>query len=811
MRQHVLLTLLVSVFTCLAFIHKTAFADPSCDAVYFDETGKVPDTDGSILKSTNLLIQQGETDVRVRTVNAVDTKAYKDQKVVACRSWQASNGDIKRNLVVIVLSMSRKVGFYYGHGLDNVFQGHDMTKEYMVPVLKRNDFSGGLVAGLDGARQMIVNARAPVRTVQPQPAPIAPAPPPAAPVIVKEQPTDFTGLWIVFGLLALAGVGYGIYRVISQRRQEQDSREAAQQAAIAEQNACNTAIVNFPQTYTVVRAIIGGTKSRLHPSESERLTKRLEALQSVYDRLSQHSGNLNESYDPSKDGCSEIQYQQAERVFGKLNAELHALEQDLQSLQSDAESVESRIRQSEDAASNLGDQIEAAEQSINDMKSKGFKTESYALSLDEAKRVLETVTIALAEKRYSDANDTCKKADTPLKNAASVTSIEQRIKNINDSIVAYEERIRTMKRAGSDAWEKLFELQQSFATSCVESVAGHEKRIAEHISGAEQLKTEIVSAGSMMQQEWDKAEKLLFAGGRLLDQAESFIQSIIQLDVNLRKAKTEINAWVAEAQCSIQDADAYNRKHDADIDDKVWNDLKKANEILSQAKQELSGTKPDYFKAVELAKWADSVADKALELCKKDHEAADKLRAKTERSMNDAKRRISEAKEYLQDHRYDLQSEKAKDLLRDAEESLNQAERTEDIRTKFQFAESAATTAKKSLDRAKEDYRSSRSNYSTSSRSVHHHHYDTDRSSNDLTSMALGYAIGSSIHSHQSGYGSGSSSSFGSDNSPRDTGFGTSSIFDSDPTPSFGGGSESSFSFDTSPSIDTGSGTSGDF
>lgn len=223
------------------------FASDWCDALVIDQTGKISSTEKTVASAANQLVSRG-ADVRVRIVSDIGQEPtldkFIDQIRKNCPSWQALDGGMKNNLIVLAVSLgNRKTGLYYGSQWSSVLGGQwtSIQADEMNPRFRDGDFSGGVVAGL---KRISVALSAPVGTAS------------RNSTTHVYAATDLSGLWTVFGwlvaLVFLGVVGYYGYSFYNERyRMKQHVRDARQRAKAAKAK-CSSAILSMGEAQFAV-------------------------------------------------------------------------------------------------------------------------------------------------------------------------------------------------------------------------------------------------------------------------------------------------------------------------------------------------------------------------------------------------------------------------------------------------------------------------------------------------------------------------------------------------------------------------------
>lgn len=216
--------------TVLFFSAYAASQNAQCDSIVYDETNLLNGSQiEQIKQAAQQLIDQG-ADVRVRIVNAStgNLDVNENKYVQNCTSWQAVNVKGRKSTMVeyFLSTNPKKLGMYYGAAWHHALDDHwnRIKQDYMVPRFRAADWTGGFVA----AEQQTAARLAASKDESVRPTTTTVVTPPA-------QPTDFSGLWTVFGWALGIGTGvallFFIFKLLSKRKEDEDELKEAQATA----------------------------------------------------------------------------------------------------------------------------------------------------------------------------------------------------------------------------------------------------------------------------------------------------------------------------------------------------------------------------------------------------------------------------------------------------------------------------------------------------------------------------------------------------------------------------------------------------
>jgi len=212
------------------------------------------------------------------------------------------------------------------------------------------------------------------------------------------------------------------------------------------------------------------------------------------------------------------------------------------------------------------------------------------------------------------------------------------------------------------------------------------------------------------EQDWTKAQEGVKEAARWLDEAESFMRSIAEREKNLALAECDTPKEVRGAAADLARAWEYMRAHDEDIREGLKDDLRAAEDLVEEVKQALLGEKPDYPRVLKTLRVIRVCADGILAQERGEHESAERFRQRAAGALRDARRAVSKAKEYVEDHSLII-SEPTQELLKEAEESLKKAEEASNVADEVKEAEEAQSKRNAAYDKARQEFE----NYSSAS------------------------------------------------------------------------------------------------
>lgn len=743
-----------------------------CDSLVVDGAGVFGPGIDQVKSKANELEKLG-ADPRIRTIQTFGSSGNLDNYVQhmqdQCPSWRAPDGGRKNNLVVLIVAVSdRKTGLYYGdqwsQALDSSWTA--IQADRMNPRFRDGDFADGFVAGLTEMTRLID------LQVHPQAYPVVvqqPAPQQPPQVVVVQQPAqpqspppDYKGLWQVLGWLLVIVAAFValffVWRLISRLLTEQAKRRAAQQKASVAKQAAAGRIVNWDTEYARVEALLNQLSGQVKESELEALRQKLARADELNSNASIAYNDADQSAgDPGRPGLTVDEYQVVEQTFEEVLETLRQAEQLLREVEGRVNELEALRQSTPKACEAAIVSIANARKAVEDIRSQGFKVETFVAELDRADRLSDAAKSSLEWHDFESAQASAGNAISAAEQVIDdCNSLPQRLQAIQDNIAklagSIESAIASIE-VGRTAFDRI---AAEFAEVCWAPIRGNGTESQNRVRSAEQLMQQAQNLSSMDTQDWSGAEQALASADALLVEVGSLMRSIAALETSLQAAKRDASDEVESAQEDIDKASAYIKKYDDDIREQLEHELEAVQRQLDEARRELQELKPDYLKVVKLARNANETADKTLAAARSEHEAAERLRKQAVAAVRDAKAAVSKAAEYIEDHARDV-GFTAKKYLEDARQFLAQAQSARDLSQVVRFAGEAEERADSAYARAVSDFEDAED----ARRPTYTPSYSGwgSSSSSDDDSGSSGFPTISFPTTHSSGHSSGGGSS----------------------------------------------------
>jgi len=674
-----------------------------CDLVVLDEVNVL---DVSKVETAAKQLENLGAVVRVRmykSMNGAPSMDHFEERIEkSCPSWQSADGGTKNNLVVLIVAMDdRESGIYAGSEWERALGNswNIVRTETMNPRLKDGDPTAAFVNSLREISKLIMNQRN-TRTQLPGSAPST---------VVVEEPTDFTGLWTVLGWALVAGVlilmlVYGI-RLHQRRKKEEELRRTAQQRASDFKGQCSTIVLLFSESLPILHASVKDLVPKISRNSSEGFGTKLSKLERDISSAKTGYVVLADSVqnDPNDPSYTFTQYDLITSHYQGALIALKRAEDGLKELEAEVTKTRELLKSVPLTIAKAEEKITAASVAIEEVRDKGWKVGGVEAILSQARSSFDAAKAKLGEKDFSIAASHAQEAFTHAENAATrASAIPARFAELVSKVEPLKARIVKVRESVVNGSRLFSEISSGYAESSWTTIVGNGTEADNRLEWCSEAVSNTEAALSMEVQDLEAAEDLLSDSNSWLDEAESFMRSIVALKQHLEEAKKNAPLEIKAAEDDIAKARAYIQAHDDDIREELETDLAEASRVLGEARQELAKDLPDYLAVVKLAIQANNSADSILAGARSEHEEAERLRVKASTTLREAERSISAAKEYIEDHSSDVDMN-VSSLLKDAKAALKSAKESTSVNDIISFAETADKKADKALAEAKED------------------------------------------------------------------------------------------------------------
>jgi uncharacterized membrane protein YgcG len=671
-------------------------------------TDQIPVIDGANLFGNKLdqvttaaikLNSQG-ADVRIRTIMTYSPSGNLDQYEAQLEkqnpSWLGTDGNIKNNLILLLISLQeRQTGLYYGDYWVDIIGDRwlKIQTDIMIPLFSQGDYAGGAVRGLAEIQRLIESSLKTQTAVSSQAT--------AQPQTTAPSGSGFGWWWVILLVIVFLVAGVVIYLSSKNSRVR---RQAVGQKALLAKQAAASGIHELTEKVQMLEIKVNVISEKVTPEEALPLRDGLQKAGSLVDLSSQRYSELAHSAgDPENPRLTESQLTVIETEYSKIVENLRQARDTEKGVEDRINTVQQEIEDFPKKVSGVNAAIETALAKQEELKQAGFKSAYPAELVAKGRLTLGQAQELFSKKHISEGLKYVDLAEDQIQQAIQAAEDMPRKKQEAEAAIpALATRIEHVKETANRSRDVFERLYQAYAPANWESIRGNGTEAENRINWALEALEDARLASGMEQQEWHKSLELVKKGNDWLTEAETLIKSIIELEEKLAAERLAAPNEVDAAQADVTRAWDYIRLYDDDIRESLEDDLQAAEKKNETAREELKQEKPDYFKAGKLAREANEAADKILLQARSEHEAAERLRAKAVTVRRDAAARVAIASKYIEVHHPSVKGE-ARNYLVNAIDSLRQAEAALDTESQISLAAKAESAAERAYALAQSD------------------------------------------------------------------------------------------------------------
>ncbi len=625
-------------------------------------------------------LEQKGADVRVRTITTYSPYANLDQYQLQLEddspSWQGQDGNIKNNLIVLIISFNeRESGIWYGDVWDDALDDNwlRIQTDTMYPHFIQGDYSAGVIAGLNEIGR----------------------------VITAQQQSGTTNWTLLLAVLIIVAVAAVVVLILWNRRQSAKRSAWRQRAMLAKQSAAS-GINEVLETNRMLEIKVDVTEKKVSAQEAAPMREGLEKASTLVNRSSLAYSELAHSAgNPENPKLGVMELEHIEKEYLKIVADLREAKEAAKSVEDRIAAVQQAIDGYVVKVSEVNSAMEAVSVKEMGMQAEGYKTSHVSSLLASGRESLNRAQELVSQKSYTEGRKFADQAGEHVQKASlALEELPRKKGEVDTAIPVLESRIPQVKNAIVEGRDIFDNISNEYAESTWRSIRGNGTEAENRVNWA----TDALNDAREMaaESDWHGALEMVEKGNGLLDEADSLMKSIQQLEKDLLTARRDAPNEISAASADIARAWEYINRYDEDIRESLEDDLRAAEKKNEAAKAELTLTQPDHFKACELARQANEAADRVLVQARSEHEAAERLRAKVASTRRDASAQLSIAREYIDDHS-PVVKEEAKRTLKNAEGYLREGERTSDLESRISLFTRAEADSKRAYSLAQRD------------------------------------------------------------------------------------------------------------
>ncbi len=469
-------------------------------------------------------LQNQGADVRVRTITSFGAYGNLDQYELQLEqrspSWIGQNGDIKNNLIVLIISLEeRETGLYYGEIWTNVLDDNwnRIQSDIMHPLFKDGDYAGGVIQGLKEIQRLIKEKDQ------------------------TQSPTGQSKSWIiplVFLIILVLVIGFFVF---SRYRQNKAKISAVRQKAILAKQAAASGINELIEATQMLDIKVNVTADKIAPEEAVPLRNGLEKATGLVNRSSQAYSDLSHSAgNPENPRLGEAELGVIEPEYQKIVIDLRDARDAIKDVEARIAGVQQTIDGFPQKVTEVNTAIKEALNKENGLQTAGFKTTYIKDLINKSSETLGQANSLVAKRQYNEAMKFVGSANNQIQQAfQAMEDLPGKKQAAESAIPILASRIEEVKEKINDGGEVFERLSGEYAESTWEPIRGNGTEAENRVNWALDALGESQIDVGMEKQDWPEALKLVEKGNTWLTEAESLVKSITELEVNLMAARRD--------------------------------------------------------------------------------------------------------------------------------------------------------------------------------------------------------------------------------------------------------------------------------
>ncbi|MBP1706677.1 MAG: hypothetical protein H6Q39_401, partial [Chloroflexi bacterium] len=270
MRRSIFISACLIALLLLSVIPFSAFAQSADQTLVIDDAQIFGDKIKDVEAAASQLLVRG-ADIRVRTIltygSAANLDQYEERLEQRSPSWLGADGNLKNNLIVLIVSLEeRQMGIYYGSSWNSLLEPNwkRIQTDIMGPRFQDGDYAGGVISGLEEILRLIQTKSPSTTTSEVQP--------PAT-----SQPGGGSSNWWIIPVVIIVIIGLivGWLLIRNYRKNQAKVATARQKALLAKQGAAS-GINELIETLQLLEIKVNVTADKVVPEEGAAFKNNLE-------------------------------------------------------------------------------------------------------------------------------------------------------------------------------------------------------------------------------------------------------------------------------------------------------------------------------------------------------------------------------------------------------------------------------------------------------------------------------------------------------------------------------------------------------
>lgn len=571
------------------------------------------------------------------TLGGRDSEDVLVDLVTGCPGLTTGDGEWGSNVLGVIVAVDdRETGVYEGGGLPELDVSRtDVDVDVMNPMFADGELAGGLVAGLEAMTDIRADAVA------------------AAEAAGSGDPSDGDGagggLWFLGGAGAVGLVGAGGTALV-RRRQQARAVADAHAAAVSAQAGLAQQVIDLERDLEVASIAARSLAERLGLAEATTVRERIAATRSSVDATLTRWYALTARIDPTPT-ADVATYQSIEQALRAMTGQLEEAGGAASALSGHVAEVEALEEGFAGRMSAVATAQGTTRAAMAEAQRRGYRTdpaeEDLRLSVDAVARA----EAAMAERLILAADEHLDLAEVAVADAQGwVEGIEVMRAGMAEDTEALRERRQQLLDRVEPALATMEELEQRWATSAWEDVAGNGSEAEAELASAAAALERTAHAQLLDVQDWDGADEALDVAEQDLQDAAALLDAIAERRRRIVEAADLLGPTLESAVAVVEEARGYIAGHAADIDDALEVQVADLAATIDRADEVAHGMqrgdRVDPIAAGAAAAQAQQELTDALATARGQVTAADRARRQATRAQSQARRDLADARTF---------------------------------------------------------------------------------------------------------------------------------------------------------------------
>lgn len=492
------------------------------------------------------------------------------------------------------------------------------------------------------------------------------------PVPETQNSGSSTSILLIVMLVVVIGAGVAVFVLVYNQRQE---RRVAQQAARLQQTAASGRVNDLSERLASQKQIVEALAGQVAEGTARTLSERLTSLDQTVGRLSRGYKDISSSAgDPTTPGLSVAEYEAMATGYGEIVAEAEVMETEIASMEQSVQTVRDLMTTAPEKVVSVQTSYDVAVKAVAAVVNTGYFCKAAKALLVQAEQALEKAKQALTDRDYLEiaelAQTVTELTEQAIESAESEAQFHQ---ELTQEVATQTTDVDALTAHITDGRATLERMKVSFAKHLWYQVVDNPDKADDAVRQVRGMLEQVAQLMDMQVQDWTGADEQLDVVHQAIQDAGWLINSIVNLEAELEKAKAAAAQEITDAEADLKKATLYLTQHDVDVPESLETALAEAGKSLELACRMLREAQPDYPEVVRVAREVNATADQILADARSATEQMARVQKAADTELREGQRAVTTADDYIDDHRSDVDST-AKRQLQTAEGYLAEAQ-----------------------------------------------------------------------------------------------------------------------------------------